>query len=124
MRVVLADNDVRMREVVRLALAGRAVVVAEVATARACLAAIAEYQPDAVLLAADLPDDGGQEPLALLRRRSGPSPRVLLLGGDKPSGRSAPGSHAVAYLPYPFDAQDLLSEIDRLMAGLRSGVGR
>ncbi len=115
MKVVLAEADPRMREVVRLALLGRAVVMAEVNSAWGCLSAVAEHRPDAVLLAADLPDHSGHETLLLLRRYLGLSLRVLLLGAEKPLGAFSQ-REAVGYLPYPFDAQDLLKEVDRLMA--------
>ncbi len=114
MRVVLADADERMRAVVRFALAGHAVVVAEVASASQCLAAVEEYRPDAVLVADDLPDYSGRETLALLLRRSASPPRVLLLGAVKPSSASDP--RTVGYLSLPFDAHDLISQMDRLMA--------
>lgn len=115
MRVVLADADERMRAVVRFALAGHADVVAEVASASQCLAAVEEHHPDAVLVADDLPDHSGRETLALLLHRSAAPPRVLMLGAVKPS--SAADSSTVGYLSLPFDAHDLISEMDRLMAG-------
>ncbi len=119
MEIVLAEADPRMREVVRLALLGRAVVMTEVNSAWACLAAVAERRPDAVLLAADLPDHSGHETLLLLRRYLGLSLRVLLLGAERPPGAFSE-REAVRYLPYPFDAQCLLTEVDRLMARQRT----
>ncbi len=120
--MVLADDDARMREVVRLAVASRPVVVMEVATAPECLAAIAAFQPDAVLLGAELHSQHGQELIGLLRRPSGPPLPLLLLGMTTPSGHAPTDGDTVRYLPYPFDASDLLLEIDRLLR-TRHSVG-
>ncbi len=115
MRVVLADADERMRAVVRFALAGHADVVAEVASATQCLAAVEEHRPDAVLVADDMPDRSGRETLDLLLRQSASPPRVLLLGAVKPSNATDP--RTVGYVSLPFDAHDLISQMDHLMAG-------
>ena len=81
-RVVIAEDDVDARDILRIALerTGRFVVVAAVGDGLAAEAASAEHQPDLVLLDLAMPGVGGLEALPLVRAAA-PGARVVVVTG-------------------------------------------
>ena len=77
-RVVIADDHEALVHACKALIARDHVVVATVGTGRAALEAVAEHDPDVLLLDLDMPDTTGLEVLQELARRSVRTAVVIL----------------------------------------------
>ena len=84
-RVLLVDDVVEVRRLVRTALRFRGLftVVGEAANGREAIASAAELRPDVVVLDIGLPDLAGQEVLTQIRERT-PNTKVVVFSGTEP----------------------------------------
>ena len=120
-RVLVVDDDSRIRELLEstLRFAGFDVDVAP--TGRACLDAVVERPPDLILLDVVLPDLDGFELVRLLRSRRDPVPVVFLTARDGVADRIAGlGWGGDDYVTKPFDVGEVVA---RLTAVLRRSSG-
>jgi DNA-binding response OmpR family regulator len=114
-RVLLVEDDSRMRAVVRRGLVEHAHVVDVAANARAALAALASSAVDVIVLDVMLPDASGLEVVRTLRDRADATPVLMLTARDTPDDIAA-GLDAGAddYLVKPFAFKVLLARLRAL----------
>jgi two-component system, OmpR family, response regulator MprA len=121
MRLLVVDDDRRLRDVLRraLTLCGYEVRLAE--TGAEALAEVSGGVPDAVVLDIGLPDIDGLEVCRLLRRERNRVPVLMLTARDAVSDRiDGLDAGADDYLVKPFDIDELQA---RLRALLRRAGG-
>lgn len=80
-RVLIADDEARIREVLRDFLAAQGYDVATVATGAQALDAVPTFQPDVIVVDMVMPGLSGIDVLAALRR-AGLSVPVILISGQ------------------------------------------
>jgi two-component system response regulator MprA len=121
MRLLVVDDDRRLRDVLRRALnlSGYEVRLAE--TGSEALAEVSSGVPDAVVLDVGLPDIDGLEVCRLLRRERNRVPVLMLTARDAVADRiDGLDAGADDYLVKPFDIDELKA---RLRALLRRAGG-
>jgi two-component system response regulator MprA len=121
MRLLVVDDDRRLRDVLRraLSLSGYEVRLAE--TGSEALAEVSSGVPDAVVLDVGLPDIDGLEVCRLLRRERNRVPVLMLTARDAVADRiDGLDAGADDYLIKPFDIDELKA---RLRALLRRAGG-
>lgn len=115
-KVLVVEDDLHIRRLVRAALERAGHEVAEAATAREGLSLVDIAKPDAVLLDLGLPDRDGLEVIQLIRAR-GPIPLIVISArADTMEKVAALDLGADDYLTKPFDTEELLA---RLRTALR-----
>lgn len=115
-KVLVIEDDVHIRRLVRAALERAGHRVAEAATAREGLSLVDIEKPDAVLLDLGLPDRDGLELIQLIRGRS-TMPLLVISARQETSEKvAALDLGADDYLTKPFDTEELLA---RLRTALR-----
>jgi cyclic di-GMP phosphodiesterase len=122
-RVLVVDDDERMRILLRTTLEVIDSEIDEAATVPAARARIAANRPDVVVLDLGLPGLNG---LTLCEElKSDPRTQdigiVVLTGSDEGTGPSARTAGADAYLRKPFSPLDLLAVVEQLAGGLYEG---
>jgi len=114
-RVLLVEDDPRMRAVVRRGLAEHGHAVEEAATGVAAMAAMSQRSADVVVLDVMLPGPSGLEVLRHLRAQGDDTPVLMLTARDTPDDVVA-GLDAGAddYLVKPFAFKVLLARLRAL----------
>jgi two-component system OmpR family response regulator len=79
-RVLIADDEPHVRELLRDFLAGQGYEVTAVATGAQALDAVRTFQPEVILVDMLMPDLSGREVLRSLRRASVSLPVILISG--------------------------------------------
>jgi two-component system response regulator MprA len=116
MRLLVVDDDRRLRAVLRraLSLSGYEVRLSE--TGAEALGAVVEDRPDAVVLDVGLPDIDGLEVCRLLRREGNRVPVLMLTARDTVSDRiDGLDAGADDYLVKPFDVDELRARLRALL---------
>jgi two-component system KDP operon response regulator KdpE len=110
-KVLIVEDDVHIRRLLRAALqrAGHAVV--EAATAREGLSLLDIDKPDAVLLDLGLPDRDGLELIQPIKARSSATLLVVSAREDTAEKVAALDLGADDYLTKPFDTEELLARV-------------
>jgi CheY-like chemotaxis protein len=112
--VLIVDDHPSFRHTARALLESEGFdVVGEAADGESALAAVAELEPDVVLLDVQLPDLDGFEVVARLRARNGHSPSVVLTSsrdGDD-FGALVAHSGAVGFVPKAELSGDALAQL-------------
>ena len=85
-RVLIADDEPHVREMLRDFLGGRGYEVATAATGGQALDAVPTFQPDVILIDMLMPDLSGTDVLAALRR-AGVTVPVILMSGHQAAAR-------------------------------------
>jgi DNA-binding NarL/FixJ family response regulator len=113
MRVLLADDQMKVRSALRLLLEQEPglSVVGEAAEAEDLLAQVRTEYPDLVLLDWELPDQGGAATLAGLRAAR-PGPMVIALSGRPEARRAALAAGADAFVSKGDPPERLLAAVD------------
>jgi DNA-binding response OmpR family regulator len=110
-RVLVIEDDEQLRRIITSNLVARGHAVRQAADATGALAALAEEQPDLLILDINLPDRTGWD---VLRDANLPEQvRVLMLTAVPVSPRRLAEFRPVAYLPKPFPLEALLRLADR-----------
>jgi DNA-binding response OmpR family regulator len=110
-RVLVVEDDDQLRRIITSNLVARGHAVRQAADAAAALAALAEEQPDLLILDINLPDRTGWD---VLRDANLPEKvRVLMLTAVPVSPRRLAEFRPVAYLPKPFPLEALLRLAER-----------
>ncbi len=118
--VLVVDDEVQIRRLLRITLEAAGYSVAEAETGRLGLEEAARRQPDAIVLDLGLPDLGGLEVLRLLREWSRVPVLVLTVLAGEADKVAALDGGADDYLTKPFGAAELTA---RLRAILRRAPG-
>jgi putative two-component system response regulator len=117
-RILIVDDDVQVRGVLRLLLSTAGYAVEELSTASDALHRIREEPPDLVLLDLNLPDRSGHEVLESVR--SDPATRllpvVMITGAASSAERMrAQGEGVTDFLTKPFSSEELLPRVRALV---------
>jgi two-component system KDP operon response regulator KdpE len=118
--VLVIDDEVQIRRLLRITLESAGYCVAEADTGRFGLDEAARRQPDAIVLDLGLPDMGGLEVLRHLREWSRVPVLVLTVIAGETEKVAALDAGADDYLTKPFGAAELTA---RLRAILRRAPG-
>lgn len=111
LRIVVADDDVTVRETLRSCLSALGYEVLAVDGGRPLLEACAVAPPDVVVSDVQMPDLDGLYAAEAIRR-AGATPVVLMSGGwDAPARERAAGIVAVWCLDKPFRVHELAQAI-------------
>lgn len=113
--LVIVDDEVQIRRLLRLTLEAAGYTVREAATGRAGLDEIVRRQPDAVVLDLGLPDLSGLEVLRQLREWSRVPVLVLTVLAAESDKVAALDVGADDYLTKPFGAGELTARIRAIL---------
>jgi DNA-binding response OmpR family regulator len=113
-RVLIVEDDDRLRGVIVKNLVNRGVAVQQAATATEALQLVFAQQPDLLLVDINLPDKTGWDFLRALRARGVEIPTVVISAVRVSPSRLAE-FRPLAYLPKPFPLDALL----RLVLGVQ-----
>jgi diguanylate cyclase (GGDEF)-like protein len=121
-RVLIVDDDERLRMLLRTTLEVIDIEIDEAADVASARLQVARNRPDVVVLDVSLPGPSGLELCAELKR----DPRtrhigIVVLTGSGEGHEAARTAGADAYLRKPFSPLDLLAVVERLMGGLYEG---
>jgi diguanylate cyclase (GGDEF)-like protein len=125
-RVLVVDDDLGLRGLLRTTLEGIDLEVREAANARQARTAIAVERPDLIVLDVGLPETDG---LTLCRElkaspRTSDIPVVILTGTDFGTSDAAQAAAADGFLRKPFSPLELLSVVERLLGRLDQQIVR
>ncbi|MDQ4094622.1 MAG: response regulator [Actinomycetota bacterium] len=115
-RVLIVDDEVDLLLALSVLLQSSGYQVFEARTGAGGLAAAEREKPDVVILDVGLPDVSGVEVLRQLRER-GTQAAILVLSAhaSRHTERSAAAEGADAYVTKPFNPDELLQTLDRLL---------
>ncbi len=112
-RLLVVDDDPLILQCMKLALPGPEYEIITAESAQAGLACFQQYQPDAVLLDIQLPDQSGLAALHQIRELDRRVPVILMTGhGTAEAVITAMSGGAFEYITKPFEPDDILPVID------------
>jgi diguanylate cyclase (GGDEF)-like protein len=122
-RVLVVDDDERLRILLRTTLEVIDIEIDEAAGVPAARTRITADRPDVVVLDLGLPGQSGLSLCEELKRdpRTRDIGIVVLTGSDEGTGPAARAAGADGYLRKPFSPLDLLSVVEQLAGGLFEG---
>lgn len=126
-RVLIVDDEKNMRWVLGQALSSDGFDVAEAVDGTSALDAVAEQEPDVMVLDHRMPAPDGMEVLRKLRSRGVTFPIIMLTAhGNVATAVEAMKAGASEYLTKPFDLEELKIAIDKALqySGLAAEVER
>ena len=115
MTVLVIDDEVQIRRLLKITLEAAGIDVVEADTGRIGLEEAARAHPDAIVLDLGLPDMGGLEVLKLLREWSKVPVLVLTVLAAEADKVSALDAGADDYLTKPFGSAELLARIRAIL---------
>lgn len=113
-RVLIVEDDDDLRSLIGSALGDAGYAAVEAADGAAALAACEERDPDVVLLDLSLPRLGGQAFADAYRRGMGRAKIIVMSGADR-GGETSARLHAAIFLSKPFDLEQLLVAVKRVL---------
>jgi len=116
-RVLIVDDDARVRQAIQWALEDEGFSVETAADGQAALEVAARRLPDLVLLDITLPRLDGYAVAQALRRDYGPALPILAVTADGQAPAKAKRVGAYAFVRKPFELDDLLAAIRAGLAG-------
>lgn len=115
-RILIVDDEKNMRWVLGQALSGEGFDVAEAADGKQALAAIAEQEPDIMVLDHRMPAPDGMEVLRRIRSKDMTFPVIMLTAhGNVAQAVEAMKAGASEYLTKPFDLEELKLAIEKAL---------
>jgi two-component system, chemotaxis family, chemotaxis protein CheY len=111
--VVVVDDDPQIRSIVREALEDEGCAVREARNGREALDALRTLVPDVVVLDMRMPVMDGWEFAAAYRTAPGPHAPIVVLTAAADAEQWAAEVAADAYVPKPFQLDDLLVTLSR-----------
>ena len=120
--VLVIDDEVQIRRLLRLTLEDAGYVVREAETGLAGLAEFEKSAPDAVILDLGLPDLPGVKVLARLREKSPVPVLILSVFGQEGSKIAGLDAGADDYLTKPFGDGELLARLRALLRRIKPAV--
>jgi DNA-binding NtrC family response regulator len=127
MRVLIVDDEKNMRWVLGQALSAEGFDVAEAVDGTSALEAVADQEPDVMVLDHRMPAPDGMEVLRKLRSKDATFPIIMLTAhGNVATAVEAMKAGASEYLTKPFDLEELKIAIDKALqySGLAAEVER
>lgn len=116
--VLVVDDDPALRQTIRWTLEADGFPVVSAAGAAQAVEAAQRERPALVLLDYGLPDgDGSTVAQALRTHFLGNPPPIIVITADGRAAEKAARAGAAAYLHKPFDLDDLLGSIRRVLRG-------
>jgi two-component system KDP operon response regulator KdpE len=115
-RILVVDDEVHIRRLLKAALTRASYDVSEAASAREALEVLESVKPDVVLLDLGLPDRDGMELVPIIRMRSDATLLVVSARDATEQKVTALDLGADDYVTKPFDTDELLA---RVRAALR-----
>ena len=116
-RILLADDSVTIQKVVELTFLDEDYEVVAVSNGDDALARLGEVRPDVVIADVHMPGANGYEVCEGVKAWRSGTPVVLLVGTFEPFDESrARAAGANYYLKKPFDSQELLQQVEGLLA--------
>ncbi|HAG10503.1 MAG TPA: DNA-binding response regulator [Desulfotomaculum sp.] len=119
-RILVIDDEIEIRGLLKVALSGHGFEVKGAATGRDGLDEITAFKPELVILDLGLPDLNGLEVLKNLREWSGIPVIILSVKGQENDKIAALDAGADDYVTKPFGMGELLA---RIRAALRHAAG-
>jgi len=113
-RVLIVEDDDDLRSLIGGALGDAGYEAVEAADGAAALAACEKRDPDVVLLDLTLPRLGGQAFVDAYRRGTGRA-KIIVMSGAERGGETSARMHAATYLSKPFDLEQLLVAVKRVL---------
>lgn len=113
-RVLIVEDDDDLRSLIGSALGDAGYAPVEAADGAAALAACEERDPDVVLLDLSLPRLGGQAFADAYRRGMGRA-KIIVMSGAERGGETSARIHAAIFLSKPFDLEQLLVAVKRVL---------
>lgn len=126
-RVLIVDDEKNMRWVLGQSLSGDGFEVSEAVDGKEALAAVAEQEPDVMVLDHRMPGKDGMEVLRTVRSKGMTFPIIMLTAhGNVATAVEAMKAGASEYLTKPFDLEELKLAIDKALkySGLAAEVER
>jgi two-component system nitrogen regulation response regulator GlnG len=118
--ILVVDDDLDMRAMLRDVLARAGFRVEEAATSDELFALVPRVAPAAIILDHEMPGDWGLEVLAALRSAHPEVPVIFVTAfGSAGMRDAATRDGAAAYLAKPFHLDDLIATLHRLVAPSR-----
>ncbi len=114
-RVLIVDDDDRLREFVRVNLEMEGYAVAEARNAEQGLAAVEEQAPDLILLDVMMPGVDGWEMLRRVQERHGVGSIPVIMFSGKVDEPDVAASGAQGFIGKPFDPQQLIESTKQLL---------
>lgn len=119
-RVLVVEDDASIQLLLGVVLGESYDVVGASSRAEA-IAAMSDEHIDVVLTDFNLPDSSGTELIAALRSAAATDLPILMVSGSEGAAEAtARSAGAQAYLPKPFDQDELLETVARLLRDRRS----
>jgi DNA-binding response OmpR family regulator len=124
MKVLIADDDAELRELIAFALAQAGYLIVKAGDGAAALTAFAAEAPDLVILDVNMPHASGFQVCAAIRERSAVPVMMLTVRGEEEDLVRALELGADDYLTKPFSPRTLLARIKALLrrAGMESSA--
>ncbi|SMB99693.1 two-component system, OmpR family, KDP operon response regulator KdpE [Thermanaeromonas toyohensis ToBE] len=119
-RVLVIDDELQIRRLLKVALSGHGYQVEEAATGEEGLEQVALYKPDVIILDLGLPDMDGLEVIKRLREWSSTPVIILSVREHEADKIQALDAGADDYVTKPFSMGELLA---RIRAALRHRAG-
>lgn len=124
-RVLVADDEGIVRELLRSALGLDGHEVVEAADGPSAMELINSLRPDVVLLDLNMPGMRGEQVLIRARELDSPPDVIIITGqGSLESATLAVRYHARDYLPKPLDLAEVRSKIAQILAERQNGEQR
>jgi two-component system, OmpR family, KDP operon response regulator KdpE len=115
-KILVVDDSISIRTFLQITLSGMGYRVLEAASAETGLEAARSQQPDAIVLDLGLPDRDGLDLLPDLKKELPDTPVVILTVRNESNYQQlATERGAAKYMTKPFQVEDLLEEIERLV---------
>ncbi|TAK36639.1 MAG: response regulator [Chloroflexota bacterium] len=116
-KVLVADSDSKIRELIRTNLTTDEFEVSEAGTAWDCVKLVWKENPDLIILDLGLPDHDGWEVLNLMRLSGILSDAGVIITSEDFLSRSAlRRSQATGFIRKPFDVRLLVRNVQRALA--------
>jgi CheY-like chemotaxis protein len=110
-RILVVDDDVNIRQIVRMCLADEGYDVYEAANGMAALEALGTARPDLILLDMRMPVMDGREFARRYSESPGPRAPIVAFVAALNAEQECAGLSAAAILNKPFDLEDLLRAV-------------
>ncbi len=115
-RILIVDDEKNMRWVLNQALSSEGFDVAEASDGKEALSAVAEQEPDVMILDHRMPAPDGMEVLARIRAKGLTFPIIMLTAhGSVQTAVDAMKAGATEYLTKPFDLEELKIAIGKAL---------
>jgi DNA-binding response OmpR family regulator len=118
-QILVVEDDTGIRDVLCLALEDEGFVAAPAEDGAAAMAWLDAHSPALTLLDMNLPRVGGSQVARRLQMEHGGDVPIVVVTADDWAAQKAHEVGAVAYFRKPFDLNQLLSTIQRILRGRR-----